>query len=164
MRRAYVLILVIVAALGGCTHTVALGRPATADEYRAVSRALAAEDAEVLTRYGRRYPLFNVELSSDSLFGVYRNGYGTQAISMADVLEIRGGKDRGGGALRGLKIGALIGAGMGLLSSFSSEAPCRVEPCPGSSAYVIQMAAGGAVWGVTIGAIRGNRIQYVITP
>ena len=82
---------------------------------------------------------------------------------MENVLEIRGGKDRRGGALYGLKIGALIGAGMGLLSSFSAAEACYVEPCPGTSSYLIQMAAGGALWGVTIGAIRGNRIQYVIT-
>jgi hypothetical protein len=128
-----------------------------------VSRTLAARDAEVRTRDGRLYPLFNVELSSDSLLGVYRGGNGTQAISMEDVLEIKGSKDHRGGALYGLKIGALIGAGMGLLSSFSVEDTCYVQPCPGTSGYLMQMAAGGALWGLTIGAIRGNRIQYVIT-
>ena len=114
-------------------------------------------------REGPFTPLFNVELSSDSLFGVYRSGYGTQAISMEDVLEIKGGKDRRGGALYGLKIGALIGAGMGLLSSFTPEEACYVEPCPGTSGYLIQIAASGALSGVAIGAIRGNRIQFVIT-
>ena len=142
---------------------MALSQAATADEHRVVSRALAAKDAEVLTRNGRLYRLYNVELSSDSLFGVYRTGNGTQAISMEDVLEIEGGKDRGGGALYGLKIGALIGAGMGLLSSFSPEKACHMNPCPGTSGYLIQMAASGALWGVTIGAIRGNRVRYVIT-
>lgn len=104
-----------------------------------------------------------MELSSDSLFGVYRSGYGTQAISMQDVLQIKGRKDRAGGALYGLKIGAVIGAAMGLLSSFSPQEACHVKPCPGTSGYLIQMAASGALWGVTIGAILGNRIQYVIT-
>lgn len=113
MRHANALTLVIMAALGGCTQTVALSLPAAANEYRAVSRALAVKDAEVRTRNGRLYPLFNVELSSDSLFGVYRSGNGTQAISMEDLLEIKGGKDRRGGALYGLKIGTLIGAGTG---------------------------------------------------
>ena len=113
MRHASALVPLIVAVLGGCTHTVALSQPGTANEYRAVSRALAARHAEVRTRQGQLYPLFNVELSSDSLFGVYRSGYGTQAISMEDVLEIKGGKDRRGGALYGLKIGTLIGAGTG---------------------------------------------------
>lgn len=53
MRHANAFTLVIMAALGGCTHTVTLSLPATADEHRAVSRALAAKDAEVLTRNGR---------------------------------------------------------------------------------------------------------------
>ena len=39
--------------------------------------------------------------------------------------------------------GALIGAGLGMLSSLSPQERCNVTPCPGTSAYVIQMAASG---------------------
>ena len=162
MRLTPAFTLATLVALGGCTHAVALNRTATVDEYRAVSRTLAAKEAEVVTRDGLLYPLFNIEFSRDSLFGVWI-GNGSRAISMRDVLEIKGGRDREDGARHGLKIGALIGAGMGFLSSLSPDETCYVAPCPGTTAYVIQMAVSGALWGVVIGAIRGNRIQYVVT-
>ena len=159
-RKLFMLLLVATSA--GCTHTVALGHPGTGGYYDAVSQSLAGRPVEVRTENETLAPLLNVELAGDSLFGLYPHGGGRRAVPLREIVEINGGKDHRDGAIHGLRLGALIGAAAGFLTSMSSEEGCYTSPCPGTTAYVLESAAAGAMWGVVVGSIRGNRIRYVV--
>jgi uncharacterized membrane protein len=68
-------------------------------------------------------------------------------------LEVSNGKR--GRALKGMWIGALVGAGSGALLMIDPPESCADDlflPCEGPS-MVLQGAAGGAMWGLVIGAL-----------
>ncbi len=155
---ATALTLGLVLCSGACTSAKVIHRPGTVTQYREINRALAGRDAELRTRTGQLYSLYSLEVEADSIFGVTRYGDGSQTLPLANVLEIRTGKDRTGGAIRGAVIGGAIGVVLGL-AAYSTRESCF--DCSRGE-FGLQMAVGGALWGIIIGAIRGDRTKYIV--
>ena len=69
------------------------------------------------------------------------------------------------GGREGAQAGAAIGGAVGLVLGFVgySDQATR-DSCPGCSRseFGVQMTLGGVLWGVIIGAIRGDRNRYVV--
>jgi hypothetical protein len=158
---ANALTLGLVLCSGACTSSRVINRPGTVTQHQEVNRDLSGRNAELRMRTGELYSLYSLEVEEDSVFGVLRYGNGSQRVPLADVLEIRTGKDRMSGGIRGAAIGGAVGLVLGFVG-YSPQA--TRDSCPGCSRseFGVQMTIGGALWGVMIGAIQGDRIRYVV--
>ena len=152
------LFLALILGSGACTQSRVINRPGTAVEPFQINQSLAGRDAEVRMRNGQLFALYSVELKSDSLFGVAKFGDGSVTQPLSSVLEIRTGKDRWGGGL----VGSAIGAGIGALIGFAGYSEAEQGYYGTRGEFAANMAVGGALWGVIIGAIRGNRTKYMV--
>ena len=95
----------------GCTTSKILPPQATPVAYREANDRLAGRSAEVRTRDGGLFHLYNVEITVDSVRGSSPFGGAGSRFAIGEVFEIRAGKDRTRGGL----IGGAIGAGIALI-------------------------------------------------
>jgi hypothetical protein len=156
--RGALLIAVVLTAATGCTTTKVIQSTASPAAQAEVNARLASRNADVRTTNGQAYTLYNVQLQGDSVVGMSPFGGGPGLFTIEEVFEIKTSKDRTAGGVVGALIGAGVGVAMGL-ASYSSREQCYV--CT-KGEYTGVMTVGGAMWGVLIGAIRGNRTKYTI--
>ena len=151
--RGFGTIMLIAMSLQGCTHTVLLSATAPQSSYDRVNDRLAGQTVKVRLDSGGLFELYNVQFGADSARWLSptegRVAQPAQALLSAEI------KSASRGMLDGALIGTLFGVGIGLLAENGNT----YDGCEGSC--VVQMAAGGAIWGVIIGAVRKSTLRVV---
>jgi len=156
-KRSSVGLICLALLAAGCTTTTVLPAQAPQGAYRAANDRLAGSNSQVRTTDGGLFELYHVQIRADSVLGLSPFGGPGRQFASGEVFEIRSDKDRTRGAL----IGGAIGAGLGLIfvAAATQDAAQRTGQEP-----VAGYALGTIVWGVIIGAIRGNRVRYRFHP
>jgi hypothetical protein len=164
MRPGTTLICLLAALAGGCTHRQVIERTAPPEAYARANQTLSNRSGEVMTRSGELYRWENVMLTPDSTFGIpvasgpvrQRPSVPTESVYQATV------RSRWRGALDGTLIGVGIGVLLGLV--IGPDDYCgSFEPCAESRGeQALLGAASGAIWGMTIGAIRAARFTIEV--
>ncbi len=146
-------ILLFAMSLQGCTHTQRLSATSPQSSYDRVNARLAGRTAKVRLDNGGLFDLHNVQLGPDSARWLSpiegRVTLPAQALISAEIKS----------ASRGMLDGALIGGVFGIGIGFLAENDDVYDGCEGSC--VVQMFAGGALWGVIIGAMRKSTLRVV---
>ena len=146
-------ILLVAMSLQGCTHTTRLSATAPQSSYDRANSRLAHQTAQVRLDDGGLFELYNVQFGADSARWVSptegRVTLPAQTLLSAEI------KSASRGMLDGALIGGVVGIGIGVLA----ENDDTYDGCEGSC--VLQMTAGGILWGVMIGAFRKSTTKIV---
>ena len=146
--------------ISACTHRQTLDTSSGLDAYSAASQMTARRDAEVVARNGQTFRWRDVRFSPDSTFVLGARG---SSLPTEQVYEVTT-RSRGKGALEGAKIGAGLGALIGLIPGECFDGgQSWGEVCPRTPEGVAFFAVGVAGWGAIIGAIRGARNRVEIS-
>jgi hypothetical protein len=152
-----ILVGVLLPALAvSCSHTLRLGPQAPPERWQKAQQRLEGRKAEVVLRDGRLFRADDVEVSPEAVVW-WKAGSGTRHSAPPGDVEAICYRDRARGALEGLGLGLLVGAG-GM--AFTAAAGCSAgEECLGRMIVgAIVGAVIGLPVGVAIGAVRGSQI------
>jgi len=151
--RGFGVILLVAVSLQGCTHTTQLSASAPQSSYDRVNAQFFDQAAKVRMDNGGLFDLHSVQFGPDSTRWVSptegRVTLPAQAVLSAEI------KSASKGMLEGALIGGAVGIGIGFLSEYDNV----YDGCEGSC--VAQMAVGGILWGVIIGAVRKSTVKVV---
>ena len=151
--RGFGVILLIAVSLQGCTHTRRLSATAPQSSYDHVNAQFFDKAAKVRMEDGGLFNLHSVQFQADSTRWLSpTEGRVTRTAQAVLSAEIKS-------ASKGMLDGALIGGAVGIGIGFLSEHDNVYDGCEGSC--VAQMAVGGILWGVIIGAVRKSTIRVV---
>lgn len=152
--RGFGVILLIAVSLQGCTHTRRLGATAPQSSYDRVNAQFFDKAAKVRMEDGGLFNLHSVQFYPDSTRWLSSPTEGrvtrtAQAVLSAEIKS----------TLRGMLDGALIGGAVGIGIGFLAEHDNVNDGCEGSC--VLEMAAGGVLTGVLIGALRKATVRVI---
>ena len=160
MNRGVALFASLMPLLGGCSHRAVLRVPGPADEFRAANGVLAGRSAEVRTQDGQIHNWFDVKIAADSMYGLIKDATPERASVATTALAEITVKRHGRGALEGLAIGLVAAGVLGFAVGPNEDDDCFACPRFDRGEVAALSAAGGALWGLAIGAIRGARYHY----
>lgn len=164
VRLPAVVLLIVLVATTGCTRTRALSTAPSAGTLSEINQRAENSVAEVTLFTGEQAQAHRLHIAPDVATWVTEGG-AVRSVPSSEIMAVEF-ESEGRGALEGLGLGVVIGAGSGALLGLIDQSNGSSDPSSGSDEFIsfdlgssFAVAGGivlGGVWGGLVGLIAGG--------